>query len=199
MAHLHKLSDETRASLTRQIGERLSDDRQAITASVDRESIAPSEKIELGEDFQVWTLNPDASKNLDSSLSSLATPTGYWYHLIRRGGRVREFASSKAEALAGDQRVHSVFTSPIAGQIDRAIEWVDQNDTTDATVRLLFIPYCGLHAFWLLEDGGDRIVIVDMPGQPGKLQYRRFYQTREFLELLSEQPSVGKFPPQDSK
>ena len=195
MAHLSKLPDDARASLARQIAERLKPAAQKHIAAAERDVVAREEPIELGEDFEVWTLGLDAAKTFDSPLESLATRTGYWHHLIRRGGRAGEFAASKLEGANQEWRVHALFSSQLAEQIDRAIQWVDANDTSNATVRLLFVPACALYAFWFLGDGGERIVVVSMPNESGKLRYEQFYRTRQFLELLVQQPAISPFPP----
>ncbi len=95
-------------------------------------------------------------------------------------------------ANAESWSVRELFTSEIAGKIDEAIDWVDRNVKGDPLARLLIVPAFHLHAFWLVESGKSHVVIVDMPRGFSKLEYRKLYTSREFLDaLVQEQHIIG--------
>jgi hypothetical protein len=101
------------------------------------------------------------------SLSDLAVDTGYWYHQVRVAGRAREFAKSRPFGPSPqDWRVEEVV-SPVAEQVDRAIDWIDSHHLDPSSARILAVPSYLTHVFWLANDHAEQIVVIDRPEDYG--------------------------------
>jgi hypothetical protein len=141
-------------------------------------------RVHLGEDLEQWTLNPRLSNKRFIRLEEIAKRTDIRYHLIRHDERAIQIAHSIEEG-GGDIQLLGIFTSPLAGQIDEAIKWLDRYHLQSAEARFLVLPYFHVHAFWLACDDKDSVLLVDMPVSLSGLKYRRIYSAKEFLKILS--------------
>jgi hypothetical protein len=135
--------------------------------------IAPPEllnagPIELRESFEVWALGLDAlghGTHSGRQIRQLARPVGCWHHQLSFGRRVAAFARSSSSPLTGEHQLEELFISPLAQAIDEGIGWLDQNAKPEEHVRLLTVPACHLHAFWLEdEELKSRLMVIDVTG-----------------------------------
>jgi hypothetical protein len=61
--------------------------------------------------------------------------------------------------------LEELFISPLTQAIDEGIEWLDQNGKPEEHVRLLTVPACHLHAFWLEDkELKSRLMVIDVTG-----------------------------------
>jgi hypothetical protein len=149
--------------------------------------------LELGEDFEVWTLDTTKLKSA-KSLAKIAYPTGYWYHLIRHKGHTCQIAVSRLMNDRGERRIHGLFASRSCQPIDEAINWLDETDKTDANVRLLTVPVFGLHAFWIIAPKKQRIVVIDKALPLKGLSLKTFLTAAKFIKALSISPRPAVVP-----
>jgi hypothetical protein len=187
MAQVEELPADVLAAIAAQIGARLSEPA--------KNAMSRGMPVEIAESFPVYMLPLDATTQADLDISALAVPTGLWHHQVRHGQAAQEFARSLPTGpRAEDWRLEEYSYSPIARSIDAAAQWLDANVTSDASVRLLIVPAYYMHAFWLFESTGSRIVVIDRPQIYGALEYQRLYPAPDFLALLRQLPHSAGMP-----
>lgn len=201
MAHAdNDFDDQLRLSLAKHIG-------VMLTSMPGRGSRAPG-PVELRESFALWALGLDAirygaAQNLP--IARLARPLGRHHHQITAGGQAFAFARSTVAAGKPDRaRLAELFVSPLAPQIDKAIDWIDQRAPGDPLVRMLAVPAFYLHAMWLIyPDAKSRVLIADVAGAAwgsfsnilNGLGAEQFYEDRAFLRALAKAaPASGVLP-----
>jgi len=179
MAQLDNFKKRERTSVANQIaafGTRL--------ATAARLSNIP---VHLAETFEVWKLQPKALTGRGQRLAKVARFTGYWQHVIRHGGEPEEIAWSARENATGKWKVHSIGTTVLARNLGEAIKYLDENDHSDALVRILLVPVFGLHALWLFFKEEDRVVLFEaMRPVPG-LTLKKIYSGKDFLSAIAKQ------------
>ncbi|HEX2202957.1 MAG TPA: hypothetical protein VHG91_06655 [Longimicrobium sp.] len=192
MAHVEQVPDEAVEAVVRHLGRRLA---AALPPGLDAktaERVVPP--VEVAESLPVWTLHADrlSARTTAGGLEELVEDTGSWHHQIRRGGRTDAFARSEAsrEKGGGWGVTHLFGGSPVAAGIDAAVSTVDGRAEGDPRVRLLVVPAFHLHALWLSDEGGDRVVVADAPPQYGRIARNVEYDAREFLDLLARERQI---------
>jgi hypothetical protein len=120
-------------------------------------------------------------------LAKVAKPTGYWQHVVRHGGVAREIASSILEKATGKWKVQAIGASILAEKLGGAIKWLDDNDRSDALVRILLGPIFGLHALWLFREVDDRVILFDTMKPVQGLVFEKMYSGTQFLDALSKE------------
>src|SRR6266566_4990221 len=124
--------------------------------------------IELRESFEVWALGLDSlghGVHSKRQIRQLARPVDRWHHQLAFGARAAAFARSSASPLTGDHQLEELFVSPLAQEIDKAIGWLDEKARAEEHVRLLTVPACHLHVFWLEDDElKSRLMVIDTTG-----------------------------------
>jgi hypothetical protein len=73
----------------------------------------------------------------------------------------------------------------LAEKLGKAIKWLDDNDPSDAVVRILLVPTFGLHALWLFCPENDRAVLFDTMKPVQGLLFEKIYSGTEFLGAIS--------------
>ncbi len=185
MAHTELLPEAVLNTVASQVG-------KLLPRVVGRQKLADAQ-IELGETFPVWMLGANATTRTDEDIGRLAMQTGRWHHQVRFGGKAEAFARSiplGADHSSWD--VREFFESEIAKAIEEAITWVDRNTKGNPEVRLLIVPAYYLHAFWLLENGTNQVLVIDMPKQFTHLQRKKLYTPKEFLEALAKEQHAAE-------
>lgn len=195
MAHSDPLPDEVAKYLASQIAVVSRDLPTATPRPARRKGVAavagPPPNRELTESFAIWTLRDEAVTKPNTNLTELAHETGRWHHQVKVAGVPASFARSTPLGPAPDHwRVNAFFDSPIARKIDQAITWIDENVKNDPLVRLLVAPSYHLHAFWLVKDGVNTVVVADMPPNFKALRYEKPYSSEEFLLALSQEQHI---------
>jgi hypothetical protein len=175
MADLQQLPANTLQSIALQLGDRIADEFSSAAAAVPPAPVAGEEKpadftpiagIEdpasarfmLTETFEVWKLREDATDDLagtSEDLVTLARSTGAYRHQVKvvqgEAETAVAFAQSYAGAAKPDERVvGDFFFSPLAAQIDRAIELADKLIPEEAIARLLSLPEYKIEALWFV-------------------------------------------------
>jgi hypothetical protein len=124
--------------------------------------------IELRESFEVWALGLDAlghGVHSKYQIRQLARPVDRWHHQLAFGGRIAAFARSSASPSTGEHQLEELFVSPLAQEIDKDIGWLDEKAAAEEHVRLLTVPACHLHVFWLEnEELKSRLMVIDTTG-----------------------------------
>jgi hypothetical protein len=143
--------------------------------------------IYLAEGFEVWEIDLNKLRQHGKRVAELASFTWSWQHLLRYENTSQEIVSSKRSKTSKKMSVRSVGASILAGKLKEAIEWVEENDHSEDIVRILVVPFLGLHALWLLGKDSDRIVLFDAMKKVGKLNQMTFYSETDFLSTLSDQ------------
>ncbi len=127
-----------------------------------------TDPIELRESFEVWALGLDAlghGTHSGRQIRQLARPVGCWHHQLSFGGRAAAFARSSSSPLTGEHQLEELFISPLTQAIHEGIGRLDQNAKPEEHVRLLTVPACHLHAFWLEdEELKSRLMVIDVTG-----------------------------------
>ena len=184
MAYAKELPEDVLMGIASNIAEHLSGLKNISSSS-------PS-VIELGETFEVWMLGKDKIMDQGNDVRSLAHNTHHLYHQLFLDGKPEGFARSKQSGTDPDKwEFASLFLAPLAGEIDKAISWVDDNFKTDSQVVLLSVPTYFLHALWLMNDT-DHFLLASFPPEYKFFQYRRFYDPEDFLDTLRRQnPIIG--------
>jgi hypothetical protein len=149
---------------------------------------------ELTESLAVCFLEARQVRRPPKDLSVLARPSGVWHHQVRTGGAATHLARSQQSGLAegaGAVEVQQLAETPIAGQIDRAMAWVDKNVKGRATVRLLVAPAYYLHALLIVRGEKLSAVLADQPPGFTQLEYEREYPLADFLKRLGKEKAAG--------
>jgi hypothetical protein len=195
MADLKQLPEEALRAVAVQVGDRIAEEFESAAGAVPPAPVAgvaqPADfsplagvdraaaRFRLAETFEVWTLRDGVGGELagtQEDLAALARDTGTCRHQVRlvRGDAERAvaFAQSHAGAANPDERVVSDFYfSPLAAQVDAAVELADQLIPEAAAVRLLSLPEFKVEALWFVTPSNTtRGVVVasapdDFPGQ----------------------------------
>jgi hypothetical protein len=153
-----------------------------------RASVRAGSRVELAETFDVFELSLPVAESIGGRLRTKLTANGQWHHQIRHGADAKEFALSGAPQRDSENRLLQVsFASPLAQNIDLAIDWMDNNhgQIPDGSVHLLFAPVLLIHAFWIETAESDFVVVADSPAALATLKPERFYDDDEFLKLLA--------------
>jgi hypothetical protein len=180
MPHTDTLPDEVLDTIARQVGEHVYEVTDELPGSA---------TAELTETLSVWRLEVDrirGSTGDDADLSQFATPTGRWHHQVRIDGRATVFArSAPLDDEPASWRLRELFASPIAEELDQAIDWVDAHVVDDCLVHLLVVPEYQLHALWLyFEDRAQsQVLVFDAPEEYG-IAAPQLYESDQFLEFL---------------
>jgi len=138
-------------------------------------------QFKLAETFEVWRLRDDAGDELastDEDLVTLMRWTRAYRHLVRliRGDKwtAVAFAQSYKNEQNGDDltvsdlfsplaTVRDFFLSPLAAQMDEAIELADKLVPEAAVTRLISMPEFKVEALWFITlsatpaPGGDAV------------------------------------------
>jgi len=188
VSHFHKFPITTLRYLASQVGDKLGPkSTTALTNGV---------HVELAETFDVWFLGRTAIKQQYARLSELAHRTGYWHHQVKYDGKAKEYALSRTFGPGvRDWEIRAVMSSALAGEIDKAIHWIDKQDVTgDPLVCLLSIPAYHMTAFWFRAKKKDEIVVVDQPKSLKHLKKDHLYKEQEFLTLLAHEKHAQGIP-----
>jgi hypothetical protein len=194
MAYTDKISQDALNSLANQISKRLAkspDTRELLTA----EAATPA--LTVGEYFEVWILRADAVSTAAQQkfdLEKLAKRTGRFHHQIRFAGKGELFARSTQPRDDPDKlTLRELFFSPLAKDIDAAIDWLDQHVDDDWLARLLVAPSYQLNAFWLLnrKSKDSQILIISLPETFRYLQKEKLISSRDFLESLGKEQNIA--------
>jgi hypothetical protein len=188
MSRAPKFPKSTLRYLAGQVAEKLAAESVA--------ALAKGVKIELAETLPIWFLGYTATSTPHARLAELAHRTGYWHHQIRHNGHAKEYALSRTFGPGvRDWEIRAIMSSPLAGEIEKAIEWIDTQEIEgDPLACLLSIPAYQMTAFWLRGKKDDKIVVVDQPKSFKQLKKKHLYGERDFLTLLAQERHAQGIP-----
>jgi hypothetical protein len=153
-------------------------------------------RIERGETFSVWKLEPDviaSSAGRGMDLLKLAKPTGRWHHQIKSLGKIQAWArSGPIEPGASQGVLHRLSVSSLAAGVELALKKIDPYVTSDVLVRLLEVPSFQLCVLWLINETSQESQVLGIEYRPrfAKLQTDEPISSHDFLELLRKQKPV---------
>lgn len=153
---------------------------------------SPPESMDLRESFAVWTLDLAAPSEMRQDSAFPARETGSWHHQILFDGTPAAHAESVI-TCDGELRVAEVSISPLAGIVDKAIDWAESLEGA-VTVRLLALPALLIYTFWLVER--KQIYIIDafpefVDLQPGSLLSEQDFVSVLYSNLVSLEDKQG--------
>jgi hypothetical protein len=202
MAHTIQIPPDQMASLSRQVGNKM--------------SAAPGGRSvqEIAESFPVYVVDDRIGPAPGSApallISGAAHDTGTVHHNIAHTAypppgspappaqSVVGAARSRFDPASKTYKVEAITQTAANDQLPRWIRnaayWVDQNASGDPFVRLLVIPSRYMHCLWLSYPDRDCVVVVDMPDKFTKLEYRKIYPSADFFTLLQQEPTVRGLP-----
>ncbi|MBI3467662.1 MAG: hypothetical protein HY000_32030 [Planctomycetes bacterium] len=181
MAIFDPLSEADRQEVAQRIGEWI--------ATTPKFADKRGRKIELGESFQVWMLALDQIARLDVPLIHLVRDTRRWHHQIRIDGRTEANArTARSDKPEAGWKMMRLTASGMTQQIDKAIDWLDENAQDAYLVRLLEIPSYQAETFWLQNDEQSFLLLIHIPRVYHALKYKHLYPAAEFLSILSQMP-----------
>jgi hypothetical protein len=189
MAHADVYDHEKRDVIIRQL-------RPVAQSLLERSASGGVATSGIGESFQIWIVS---LANFRESGATHARWTRAWHHQIRPAdGAATLYAHSREPELAPAEAI-AIFDSPLAGEIDAAIQDIDEDPRLrdDALgVRLLEIPEVLLTAFWFHSDGVDDLYIP--LGQFARSGDQHFapLTAEELLALLPERQAAATVPPE---
>jgi hypothetical protein len=189
MAHTESLPDDILDAVVEQVGMLLPSTADAMNLdSRDVEGL-----IEMAETFEVWVLDVNKIVEGVDDLAKLARTTGCWHHQITQDGAPQSFARSCKVGDPGKWQVTELFESELAGKIDKAISWIDENVSGDPLVRLLAVPAYQLNGFWLFDRVHSQVFLVDCPATLRYLHPGELLDEKDFLNSLrKEKPIAGR-------
>lgn len=193
MPHFDRIGDNDLEEIASETGQWLT------TTPMFVDKIIQGQQPSIAESMQVWSLSVDATTSLQMPFRESAINTQRWHHQIRFNQVTTAFARTKRERKSADSkaerwRIVRLCDSPLARQIDIAIEWIEANKLPEGTVRLLDIPAYDVDAFWLESKGGDYVILISAPDAYEALEKQRVYKKKEFLDQLSQLPFIQGVP-----
>ncbi len=184
MAHVDTLNSVTLETIASQVGK--------LYPTLAGEPGKLKAEATLAETLPVWFLGVDDIISGNNDVASIAQNTGRWHSQIRIGG----VASAAARSIplggeATDWQVRQIFEGQYPQQIDREIDWVDENAAGDPLVRILEIPAYQITAFWLLNaDKSSSVVVATIPETAQFLRKREVYSSQAFLDAVRKEQFV---------
>lgn len=171
MADSVQLPADVLEDIARQIGDRIAEELASSAAAVPPAPVAGVEQplnfsplagvdtaaaqFKLAETFELWKLREGSTGDLaraGEDLVTLARQTGAYRHQVRLvwGGAKRAVASAQSYALGSGRVVRDFFFSPLAEELDRAVEVADRLLPEAAVTRLLSLPEFKTEALWFV-------------------------------------------------
>jgi len=159
-----------------------------LVASFPPEAGSPLEQVWSAESFQVWTVTlEEFLRETDEPLRARARWTGVWHLQLRSSAEGPAIAFTRWLEGDGGVDLRSSHISPLAGEIDRAVRWIDGNLPSEAwLVRLLEIPNLQLPMLWL-ENGLEnrfRILVEESFRNKKNLRAEPLYSEAELRSRL---------------
>ncbi len=149
----------------------------------------PTPEPQLADALPVWSITTDVAKSDEAGLASLARPARMWHHQVVVNGVHVAFARTRQ--VRGRPRFLALVPSPVAGRIDRALDWVDRNVPRDPPLRLLEAPPYRVTALWIAQRKRSRLLVVDAPPGLNLPDESMPVDEAEFLNRLRAAPVIG--------
>jgi hypothetical protein len=177
MAILEPLEPSDLAQIAELVAERLPEELEQFAQDLD-----------ITETLEVWSL-VDASAG---DLKTAARPTGAFHHQLFSGDQAVGFARSRRWAAGWDV---SVFQSPLADKIERALQRVDAHLSSDVNVRLLCSEKYRIYALWYVGTP-DRVLVLESPdGFEDLIKERSMLDVARFLQEVGTIKPLGPMDP----
>jgi hypothetical protein len=180
-------TDEEPSGVPGQLSDRLG---KLLAASSSPGSLAKLKSVWVAESFQVWTTTlKEILYETDVPLRQRAVWTGVWHHQLRASAEGPAVAFARSLEEGGQLEPRSIHFSSLAGEIDRAVQWVDANLPDDAWVaRLLEVPEQRLPMLWLERGKENLFGILLGQGRRTKRKFRAepFYSESELRSYLQQ-------------
>jgi hypothetical protein len=153
------------------------------------EALEPfDQNLDLAETFEVWSLvNPSAN-----DLIAAARPTGAFHHQLFAGNQAVGFARSRRHASGW---AVSVFQSPLADKIERALQRIDAHISGDITIRLLVSEKYRIYALWLVGTPDHLLVLESPDGFEDLIKERGMLDVAQFLQQVGSLTPLGPMDP----
>jgi hypothetical protein len=207
MAEIEKLALEVQQVIAGKIRRRLLSEAPPVSPLAFAElseSSAAAPAVELGETFSIYNLGIKEVEEYErsgGSLRSLARATNRLHHQVRVAGKATRFAQTR---VTGDDAEHwpvcELFASPLAEQIDRAIDIADDEVSDDKTAKLLVAPAFHVVALWFCKskdaesnyDDQDTEVLVVSAPKGSEAITKQVITGADFMKwLVNSRPVTG--------
>lgn len=152
----------------------------------------------VAESFQVWTVPLQVFRLLGAAGASW---NQVWHHQIRQpDGTAEAFAHSLD---AGVPEVRAVYRSPLAQEIDHAIERIDEHPILKDDgfiVRLLEVPDLHFMTIWILRGVTSQYIPLGKFASGGEQRFNPI-STGDLVARLPVSPIIGlsQAPPPDRR
>jgi hypothetical protein len=177
MAHATKLDQDSQMKIIEQLAE-------SVSAALSSDAQG-SDQVEIGETFEVWNV-----PTLD--MSRAAVQTGALHQQLLVNGLPVGFVRSQRND-AGVWEETEIIRSPLAAQINAAIEDADAKVTEDTLARLLLAPEYHVTALWF-EGPRNQCYVIACPDTFKNLSRGQVLDGAAFLQALQrEKPITGVY------
>lgn len=135
---------------------------------------------EIAESLAVWLIDEAAIALDTTTVAEAARDSGFLHHQIRSSEGLKQYARS-TRGPSGLE-VAGLFASPLATNIDHAIEEIDRTEQDeDVVARLLLVPSRSIAAIWLpLAPVGRFVLTSELRVADGL----RLIEELAFLQIL---------------
>ncbi len=142
------------------------------------------------EIFQLPASSISAAAINPRGMTEFLRRTGRWHHQIVQNGVAVGFAhSGPARVFHGGWAIHSVFASPLAAKVARAIEIIDrQRPADDLEAVYVTIPAYKIVCFLLRGYLSEEIFVVS--SATPAVEEGKFYSARDFLDALMKSQRI---------
>jgi hypothetical protein len=164
---------------------------------------APPLRYTIGDSFELWTFARGMTKEFEAGnrdLSALLRHSGVWHHQLNINEIPAGFARSKPLGPTPDSwSVKEIFWSPLAKNIDKAIDWIDEHVPDGVEARLLSAPFQQTEAFWFVtapnsenaDEWNDKLLIVVSSKHLKELKPGTLVDSATFLRFMAS-PKPGE-------
>jgi len=183
-----------------------------IDRSIPRKIIPDKEAVELGDNFEIWTLlyrdvrtfiknnGSDFSREPNLEEEDIVRNSRQVHHQIMLDKK--RIAYGRSEATRGSSgeilslKLEGLFVSQTAIKINTILKWAkDKLQDNDLTLRLLLAPEFQLTAFWVVGRGayGNKIIPIKYAPELKKhFKPREPISSKDFLIALADvKPITG--------
>jgi hypothetical protein len=152
-------------------------------------AFAAAERTELAGSFAVWTVSLEDFRTTGAAKASW---NHVWHHQKRPAGAAADSFVRTRDQEGAAPEIRGVYHSPLAAEIDRAIDGVGSLTAGSAqpTVRILEIPELRLAALWIRHGTANQYIPLGKFASPADRQFEPIGE-RDLVARLPHAPLHG--------